>query len=75
MLGEDKNRNGKRNPKIVREIQITGKKARKLSKKKSKLENLQEVTWKTLQEAGLQDLNLSRTAEPHRMGLHPDEAI
>jgi hypothetical protein len=33
MLREDKNKNRKRNP----ETQITGKKARKLSKKKSKL--------------------------------------
>jgi hypothetical protein len=35
-LREDKNKNGKWNPKT----QITGKKARKLSKKKSKLEKL-----------------------------------
>jgi hypothetical protein len=48
-LGEDKNKNGERNPETVRETQITGKKERKLSKKKDKLENLQEVTenrWK-----------------------------
>ena len=37
-LRESKNQNGKRNP----ETQITGKKARKLSKKKAKLEKLQE---------------------------------
>jgi hypothetical protein len=36
ILREDKNNNGKRNPKT----HITGKKARKLSKKKAKLENL-----------------------------------
>jgi hypothetical protein len=47
MLREDKNKNGKRNP----ETQITGKKARKLSKKKAKLEKLQEVPEKTSQEA------------------------
>jgi hypothetical protein len=35
-LREDKNENGKRNP----ETQIAGKKARKLSKKKAKLEKL-----------------------------------
>jgi hypothetical protein len=39
MPREDKNQNGKRNP----VTQITGKKARKLSKKKAKLEKLQEV--------------------------------
>jgi hypothetical protein len=43
-LKEDKNKNGKRIPEIVRETQITGKKARKLNKNKSKLENLQEAT-------------------------------
>jgi hypothetical protein len=75
MLGEDKNENGNRNPEIVRETHITGKKARKISKKKAKLENLQEVTWNTSQEASLQDLNLARTTEPRRMGLHLDEAI
>jgi hypothetical protein len=56
MLGEDKNKNGKRIPEIVRETQITKNKARKLSKNKSKLEKLKEVTenkWKTLEEAGL----------------------
>jgi hypothetical protein len=49
MLAEDKNKNGKRNPEIVRETQITGKKARKLSKKKAKLEKIQELTEKTSQ--------------------------
>jgi hypothetical protein len=71
MLREDKNKNGKRNP----ETQIIGKKARKLSKKKSKLEKLQEVPVKTSQKAGLQALNLAGIAEPHRMGLRHDEAI
>ena len=37
-LREDKNENGKRNP----ETHITGKKARKLSKKKTTLERLHE---------------------------------
>jgi hypothetical protein len=44
MLGEDKNKNGKRIPETVRETQITGKKERKLNKRKAKLEKLQEVT-------------------------------
>jgi hypothetical protein len=39
-IGETKNKNEKRNPEIVRETQITGKKARRLSKNKTKLENL-----------------------------------
>jgi hypothetical protein len=39
-IGEDRNKNGKRNPGIVKETKITGKKVRKLSKKKAKLETL-----------------------------------
>jgi hypothetical protein len=83
-LGEDKNKNGKRIPETVRETQITGKKARKLNKKKAKLEKLQEVTetrWKTSQtgtsqEAGSQDLNLlAGTTGPRRIGLRPGEVI
>jgi hypothetical protein len=49
MLREDKNKNGKRNP----DMQITGKKARKISKKKEKLEKLQEVLERTSQKEGL----------------------
>ena len=48
-LGQNKNKNGKRNP----ETQITGQKARNLSKKKEKLEKLKEVPRTTLQKAGL----------------------
>jgi hypothetical protein len=51
-LGEDKNKNGKRNQEIVRETQITGKKVRKISKKKANMEKLQEAIetiWKTSQ--------------------------
>jgi hypothetical protein len=71
MLREDKNKNGKRNP----ETQITGKKARKLSKKKAKLEKLQEVPERTSQKEGLQNLNLARIAEQRRLALHHGEAI
>jgi hypothetical protein len=49
----DKNQNGKRNP----VTQITWKKARKFSKKKAKLEKLQEVPEKTSQKEGLQNSN------------------
>jgi hypothetical protein len=41
MLGEDKNKNGKRILETAKETQITGKKARKLNKNKAKLEKLQ----------------------------------
>jgi hypothetical protein len=52
MLGEDKNKIGKRILKTFKETQITGKKARKINKKKAKLEKLQEVKetrWNTSQ--------------------------
>jgi hypothetical protein len=69
--GENKNTNGKRNP----ETQITGKKARKLNKKKAKLEKLWEVLEKTSQEIDLQNLNLARIAEPRRMELRHNKDI
>jgi hypothetical protein len=55
MLREDKNKNGKRNP----ETQIIEKKARKLNKKKAKLEKLQKDPEKTSQET-------STELEPHQ---------
>jgi hypothetical protein len=61
----DKNQNGKRNP----VTQITGKKARKLSKKKAKLEKLQEVPEKTSQKEGLQNSNFARISEQLRLAL------
>jgi hypothetical protein len=71
MLREDKNKNGKRNP----VTQITGKKARKLSKKKARLEKLQEVPERTSQKEGLQNLNFVGIAEQRRLALHHGEAI
>jgi hypothetical protein len=68
---KDKNKNGKRNP----ETQITGKKARKLSKKKDKLEKLWEIPEKTLKEADLQNFNFAKITEQYRMGLHHGKAI
>jgi hypothetical protein len=70
-LREDQNKNGKRNP----VTQITGKKARNLSKKKAKLERLHEVPEETSQKAGLHNLNLTGIAEPRRMTLRHNEAI
>jgi hypothetical protein len=71
LQGEDKNKNGKRNL----ETQIIGKKVRKLSKKKTKLEKLRDVPEKASHEANLLNLNLAGIAEPRRMGLFHDEAI
>jgi hypothetical protein len=67
----DKNKNGNRNP----ETQITGKKARNLSKKKAKLEKLQEVPERTSQKEGLQNLNLVGIAKQRRLALCHEEAI
>jgi hypothetical protein len=47
----DKNQNGKRNT----ETKLTRKKARKLSKKRSKIEKLQKVSEETLQKENLQN--------------------
>jgi hypothetical protein len=67
----DKNQNGKRNP----VTQITGKKARKLSKKKAKLEKLQEVPEKTSQKEGLQNSNFVGISEQLRLALRHGRAI
>jgi hypothetical protein len=74
-IGETKNKNEKRNLETIRETLIIGKNARKLSKNKSKLEKIREVTDKTSQEVGLEALNLAGIAEPHKMGLFPGKAI
>jgi hypothetical protein len=66
MLRTDKNKNGKKN--LVN--QITGKKARNLSKKKEKLEKLQKVPENTSQ-----NLNLTRITEQRRLELRQGEAI
>jgi hypothetical protein len=71
MLSEDKNKNKKRNP----VTQITGKKSKNLSKKKSNLEKLQEVPKRTSQKEGLQNLNFIGILEEHRLEIQHDEAI
>jgi hypothetical protein len=71
MIIKDKNKNGKRNP----EMQIIGKKARKLNKKKEKLEKLQEIPESTSQKEGWKNLNLAGLAEQYRLTLHHDKAI
>jgi hypothetical protein len=71
MLRGDKNQNGKRN--LVTEI--IGKKARKLSKKKTKLEKLREVPEKTSQKEGLQNSNFTRISEQLKLALRHGRAI
>lgn len=67
----DKNPNRKRNP----VTQITGKKPRKLRKKKAKLEKLQEVPEKTSQKEGLQNSNFAGILEQLRLTLRHGGAI
>jgi hypothetical protein len=67
----DKNNNGKRNPNTY----IIGKKAIKLSKKKTKLEKLQEATKRTTQKEDLHNSNLTGITKQLRLKLHHDEEI
>jgi hypothetical protein len=55
--------------------QITGNKARKLSKKKEKLEKLQEVPEKTSQKEGLQKWNLAEIAKQCKLELRHNKEI
>jgi hypothetical protein len=71
MPREDKNQNGKRNT----ETKITGKKARKLSKKKAKIEKLQTTPERTAQKEGFQNLNFVGISVQHSMALHHGEVI
>jgi hypothetical protein len=73
--GKNKNTNGKRIPKIIRESQIMRKKTKKLNKKKVKLQEATKNRRRTSQEAGLQDLNLVGTSKPRRMGLRHGKDI
>jgi hypothetical protein len=71
MLKGDKNQNGKRNT----ETKITGKKARKLSKKREKIEKLQNVPEGTSQKEGLKNWNFIKISEQRNMALRHDEEI
>jgi hypothetical protein len=67
MPSEDKNQNGKRN--LV--TQIIGKKARKLSKKKAKLEKLQEDSERTSQKEKSLEFELRRNIRAAQIGTLP----
>jgi hypothetical protein len=67
MPREDKNQNGKRNT----ETQIIGKKARKLSKKKAKLEKLQTTPERTSQKEGIPEFELRRDINEAQHGTSP----
>ena len=68
MPKEDKNQNGKRNT----ETKLTGKKDRKLSKKRDNIDKLQKVPEGTLQKENLQNWNFVRISELRHMALRQD---
>jgi hypothetical protein len=71
MTKEDKNQNGKR----TTETKLTGKKARKLSKKRAKFEKLQKVPEGSSQIENLQNWSFVGISEQRHMALRHDEAI
>jgi hypothetical protein len=71
MLKEDKNQNGKRHI----ESKLTGKKARKLNKKRAKIEKLQKIPEGTSQRENLQNWSFVGISEQRHMALRHDEAI
>jgi hypothetical protein len=71
MLKEDKNQNGKRHT----ETKLTGKKARKLSKKRAKIEKLQKIPEGTSQKENLQNWSFVGISEQRHMALRHGEAI
>jgi hypothetical protein len=66
MPNTDKNQNGKRNTKM----KLTGKKARKLSKKRAKIEKLEKVLEGTSQRENLQNWSFVGITEQRHMPLH-----
>jgi hypothetical protein len=71
MPKEDKNQNGKRN----NEMKITGKKSRKLSKKREKIEKLQKVPEGTSPKENLQNRNFVGISEQRHVALRHGEEI
>jgi hypothetical protein len=68
---ENKSQNGKR----TTERKLTGKKARKLSKKKAKIEKLQEIPDRTSQKENLQNGSFAEISEQRPMALRHNESI
>jgi hypothetical protein len=71
MSKEDKNQNGKRQT----ETKLTGKKARKLSKKRAKIDMLQKAPEGTSQKENFPNWSFIGISEQRHMVLHHDEAI
>jgi hypothetical protein len=71
MSRENKNQNGKR----MTKMKLTRKKDRKLGKKRSKIENLQNIPEETLQKEKSQELSFAGISEQRHMKLRCGEAI
>jgi hypothetical protein len=71
MSKDDKNQNGKRTTKM----KLTGKKARKKSKKRDTFEKLLKVPEGTLKTENLQNWSFVGISEQQHMALHHGEAI
>ena len=71
MSKENKNQNEKR----TTETKLTGKKARNLSKKKAKIERLQQVPEATSQKENLQNFNFVKISEQRHRPLRRGKAI
>jgi hypothetical protein len=68
---QDKNHNRK----IHTESKLTGKKDRKLSKKRDKIEKLKKIPEGTPQKENLQNWNFAEISEQQHMVLRQGEAI
>jgi hypothetical protein len=71
MLKNDKNQNGKE----TTETKLIGKKARKISKKRAKIEKLLNIPEGTSQKENLQNWSFARISEQRHMALCHGEAI
>jgi len=71
MSREDMNQNGKR----MTETKLTGKKARKLSKKRAKIKKLQKTPEESSQKENSQQLSFVRISKQQHMALRHGEAI
>jgi hypothetical protein len=71
MPKEDKNQNGKRHT----ETKLTGKKARKLSKNRAKIDKLQNIPEGTSLKENFQNWSFARITEQRHMALRHGEAI
>jgi hypothetical protein len=71
MSKEDKNQNGKSNT----ETKLIGKKVRKISKKKDKIEKLQKVPEGTSLNENMKNWSFVKISEQRHMALHHGESI